>query len=214
MLAEQRPDPNNPGNLLPGVVPVGFIQQAEEAAAALSGVFTAFNRGQILETISDMVTQFKNPEDSLAILPDILRAQMFQVLQGETREQARGGAMALVRAMGLSSRLINNNGRIALVDENDPNSQFQATEFIETYMRARMIGGRDINPDQVFQVMKYMKWPSARHERDPDVVHRDAGYPRLHVRQSAAHVDLKAEWPSDSGGSAGLGSRRAWHDHG
>ena len=43
------------------------------------------------------------------------------------------------------------------MDPNNPNSPIQASEFLDVYMRARMVGGRDVTPDQVFQVMKYLK---------------------------------------------------------
>jgi hypothetical protein len=50
--------------------------------------------------------------------------------------------------MGLSGRLVDNNGNL---------NAGESQAFLANYLRARMIGGVDVTPDQVFQVMKYLK---------------------------------------------------------
>ena len=121
---------------------------AESAAAELSTTFRSLSRGHILETFRELVPMFNRVDDAFAMLPEMLRIQDWQVLQGDTAERAREGMLSLLRAVGLSGRLIGPDGRLKL-DE--------ASGFMESYLRARMIGGRDITPDQVFQFMKYAK---------------------------------------------------------
>jgi hypothetical protein len=62
--------------------------------------------------------------------------------------------LRLVRAMGLSSRLVDANGQLKI---DRATGRPEAELFLENYLRARIIGGRDVTPDQVFQVMKYAK---------------------------------------------------------
>ena len=121
---------------------------AEAAAAELSTTFRSLSRGHILETFRELVPMFNRVDDAFALLPEMLRIQDWQVLQGDTAEKAREGMLSLLRAVGLSGRLIGPDGRLKL-DE--------ASGFMDSYLRARMIGGRDITPDQVFQFMKYAK---------------------------------------------------------
>jgi hypothetical protein len=156
-LAMPRRDPSNPDNLLPGIITPEAVTQAEALAVQYSQIFRSLNRGQILETFGEIATQFENVNDAFTLLPELLNVQDWHVIMGDTVEQARSGMLSLLRAIGLSGRLINNNGRLALVDPNDPNSSIQASEFLDAYMRARIVGGRDVTPDQVFQVMKYLK---------------------------------------------------------
>jgi hypothetical protein len=157
MLATPRPDPSNPGQLLPGVISPEAVAQAEVAAQQLSRIFPSLNRGHILDTFREIAPMFENIQDAFTLLPDLLNVQQWHVLMGDSVPQAREGMLRLMRAIGLSGRLINNNGRLSLSDPDDPNSSIAASEFLDTYLRARMIGGRDVSADQVFQVMKYLK---------------------------------------------------------
>jgi hypothetical protein len=156
-LAMPRPDPSNPNATLPGIITPDAVVQAEALAVQYSQIFRSLSRGQILDTFGEIATQFENVNDAFTLLPELLHVQDWHVVMGDTVEQARSGMLSLLRAIGLSGRLINNNGRLSLVDPNDPNSPIQASEFLDAYMRARIVGGRDVTPDQVFQVMKYLK---------------------------------------------------------
>jgi hypothetical protein len=133
------------------------VGQIEQEAVELTRQFRSLNRAHVLDTFKELVTQFSNPEAAFQLLPELLAVQEWQVLQGNTVEQAREGMAKLVRAMGLSGRLVNEQGTLKLVDKNDPSMGFEASEFLANYIRARMIGGVDVTPDQVFQVMKYLK---------------------------------------------------------
>jgi hypothetical protein len=157
MLSVPRPDPNDPSRTLPGVLTPEAVGRAEALAVELSQVFRVLNRGQILDTFREIATQFQNVEDAFRLLPEMLNMQEWNVLMGDTVTQGRSGMLEILRAIGLSGRLINNNGRLSIVDPNDPNSPIQAAEFIDLFMRARAIGGRDVSASQVFQLMKYMK---------------------------------------------------------
>jgi hypothetical protein len=77
---------------------------------------------------------FENIQDAFTLLPDLLNVQQWHVLMGDTVPQAREGMLRLMRAIGLSGRLVNNNGRLALSDPNDPNSTIAASEFLDTYL--------------------------------------------------------------------------------
>jgi hypothetical protein len=150
--------PEDPTTMLvPGMITPETVAQAEVLAGRYQRVFRSLNRAQILDTFGEIVTNFENVQDAFTLLPDLLNVQDWHVIMGDTVPQARQGMLNLLRAIGLSGRLINNQGRLSIVDPNDPNSQIQATEFLQAYLRARIVGGRDVTPDQVFQVMKYLK---------------------------------------------------------
>jgi hypothetical protein len=148
MLANGRRDPNNPDQLLPGVISPETVAQIEQEAVALTRQFRSLNRAHVLDTFKELVTQFSTPDSAFKLLPQLLAVQEWQVLQGNTVEQAREGMARLVRAMGLSGRLVGNDGQL---------NEAESGQFLENYLRARMIGGADVTPDQVFQVMKYLK---------------------------------------------------------
>ena len=154
MLANPRRDPNNPNQLLPGVISPETVAEIEREAVGLTQQFRSLNRAHVLDTFKELVTQFSSPGSAFQLLPMMLQMQEWQVLQGQTVEQAREGNSRLVRAMGLSGRLVDNNGQLLI---NRETGRPEAQEFIENYLRARMIGGVDVTPDQVFQVMKYLK---------------------------------------------------------
>jgi methyl-accepting chemotaxis protein len=130
---------------------------AETAATQYSQIFRSLSRAHVLDTFGEVATQFQNIDHAFRLLPELLNVQDWHVLMGDSVEQARAGMLSLVRAIGLSGRLIDNEGRLSLVDPKNPNSPIQASEFLDAYMRARIVGGRDVTPDQVFQVMKYLK---------------------------------------------------------
>jgi hypothetical protein len=157
ILATPRPDPNDPTRTLPGVITPKLVAEAETFATELSRTFRVLNRAHILDTFREIVTQFEHAEDAARLLPHLLNMQEWNVLMGDNLQQARQGTLEMLRAIGLSGRLVNNAGRISIVDPNDPNSPIEAAAFIETFMRARMIGGRDVSASQVFQLMKYLK---------------------------------------------------------
>jgi hypothetical protein len=148
MLANPRRDPNNPDQLLPGVISPETVAQIEVEAVGLTQQFRALNRAHVLDTFKELVTQFQSPDSAFKLLPQLLAVQEWQILQGSTVDQAREGMARLVRAMGLSGRLVDNNGQL---------NEAESGEFLLNYLRARIIGGVDVTPDQVFQVMKYLK---------------------------------------------------------
>lgn len=157
ILSVPRPDPENPNQMLPPVLTPENLAQAEVLARGYSTVFRVLSPAHILDTFRELATQFEHIQDAFALLPHMLNVQEWHVLMGDNVEQARDGMLRLLRAIGLSGRLINNAGRLSIVDPNDPNSPIQAAEFLDIYLRARMVGGRDVSADQVFQVMKYLK---------------------------------------------------------
>jgi hypothetical protein len=133
------------------------VAQAENLAARYSQIFRSLSRGQILDTFSEIATQFENVQHAFTLLPELLNVQDWRVIQGGTVERARAGMLELVRAIGLSGRLIDNQGRLSLVNPNDPNSPIAAAQFLDFYLRAQVVGGGDVSPNQVFQFMKYAK---------------------------------------------------------
>ena len=133
------------------------VATAEQAATQYSQIFRSLSRAHVLDTFGEVATQFQNVDHAFRLLPELLNVQDWHVLMGDSVEQARAGMLSLVRAIGLSGRLIDNEGRLSLLDPRNPDSPMQASEFLDAYMRARIVGGRDVTPDQVFQVMKYLK---------------------------------------------------------
>jgi hypothetical protein len=133
------------------------VAAAEQIATQYSQIFRSLSRAHVLDTFGEVATQFQNVEHAFRLLPELLNVQDGHVLMGDSVDQARAGMLSLVRAIGLSGRLVDNDGRLSLLDPNNPDSPIQASAFLDAYMRARIVGGRDITPDQVFQVMKYLK---------------------------------------------------------
>ena len=105
-LASPRVDPNNPDRLLPGLIAPEVVDQIEREAVGLTQQFRSLNRSHVLDTFKELVTQFSSPDFAFALLPMMLGVQEWQVLQGGTVEQAREGNARLLRAMGLSGRLV------------------------------------------------------------------------------------------------------------
>jgi hypothetical protein len=133
------------------------VAAAEQVATQYSQIFRSLSRAHVLDTFGEVATQFQNVDHAFRLLPELLNVQDWHVVMGDSVEQARAGMLSLVRAIGLSGRLVDNDGRLSLLDPRNPNSPIQASEFLDAYMRARIVGGRDVTPDQVFQVMKYLK---------------------------------------------------------
>jgi hypothetical protein len=133
------------------------VAAAEQAATQFSQIFRSLSRAHVLDTFGEVATQFQNVDHAFRLLPELLNVQDWHVLMGDSVDQARAGMLSLVRAIGLSGRLVDNEGRLSLLDPNNPDSPIQASAFLDAYMRARIVGGRDVTPDQVFQVMKYLK---------------------------------------------------------
>ena len=122
--------------------------EAERFASEFSQVFRALNRAHILESVREIIPQFKTTAEAFQFTPELLRIQDWLVLNGSTVAQARGGMLKLTRAVALSSRLTGPEGNLTLEE---------SQKFLEAYLRGAIIGGADVTPDQAFQLVKYMK---------------------------------------------------------
>jgi hypothetical protein len=123
-------------------------REAETFARNYSQTFRALNRAHILESIREIIPQFRTTAEAFQFTPELLRIQDWLVLNGSTVEQARSGMLRLTRAVGLTGRLTGPEGNLTLQE---------ASSFIEAYLRGAIIGGADVTPDQAFQVAKYLK---------------------------------------------------------
>jgi hypothetical protein len=110
-------------------LPAEVRARAELAAREYSTIFRSLSPGHILETFREIVTQFQSAEEAFQLLPELLRIQDWQVLGGDSIERARDGMLRLVRAMGLSGRLIGPEGNLSL-------GESQA--FLDAFLRARI----------------------------------------------------------------------------
>ena len=123
-------------------------REAEIFAREYSQTFRALNRAHILESVREIIPQFKTTAEAFQFTPELLRIQDWLVLNGATVDQARSGMLKLTRAVGLSSRLTGPEGNLTLAE---------LQKFLEAYLRGAIIGGADVTPDQAFQLVKYMK---------------------------------------------------------
>jgi hypothetical protein len=123
-------------------------REAEQFARDYTQTFRALNRAHILDSVREIIPQFRTTAEAFQFTPGLLRIQDWLVLQGRTVEQARGGMLRLTRAVGLAGRLTGPEGNL---------TKEEADAFLEAYLRSSIIGGADVTPDQAFQVVKYLK---------------------------------------------------------
>lgn len=124
------------------------IGQANTMAQNYARMFPTLTKSDILETFGEIVTQFNTDQEAFTFLPHLLRVQQLDILQGRDRIGSRDGMLRLLRGIGLSGRLTDADGNL---------TETEASGFLDAYTRARIIGGSDVNPDQAFQLVKYMK---------------------------------------------------------
>lgn len=122
--------------------------QAEVFAAEWARQYPELTRSGITDTIGEIVTQFKNDADAFKLMPELLDIQRLGVYGGESYQNASKGMLSLVRALGITGRLTDNEGNINVKE---------SKQWLDAFKRAKIIGGADITADQAFQAAKYMK---------------------------------------------------------
>lgn len=121
---------------------------AERKAGAYAREYKELSKANILDTMGEILTQFGTDAQGMQMVPHLLKLQRASMIGGETREQARKGMLEIVRGVGLTGRLTDNEGNF---------DEAKTSAILNAYTRAKMIGGADVNSSQFFQAIKYAK---------------------------------------------------------
>jgi hypothetical protein len=124
------------------------MAMAEEAAAAYSRAMPELTRGAILSTVAEIVTQFRSDNEAFQALPYLLRVQQLDIQSGRRGREGMTGMLDLLKAVGMTGRLTDADGTF---------TEQETANVLDAYLRAREIGGVDINPQGFRQLIKYMK---------------------------------------------------------
>ncbi|MDX2205833.1 MAG: hypothetical protein NW223_23990 [Hyphomicrobiaceae bacterium] len=150
---------------------LGQADQAKVGAeiGRLGKLYTQFSHAQLLDTFSEFALQFKTIDEGLKILGPVVEMQRFNLLMGDDRDKARRGTQSIVRAAGISSRLIDKDG--------NANVEGFST-VLEIYKLGKILGGSDFNADQFAQFFKYSKTLSQTLS-DEAILRAALGFPDL-----------------------------------
>jgi hypothetical protein len=129
-------------------LPPETMRMAEEAAAVYSRAMPELTRGAILSTVSEIVTQFRTDAEAFNALPYLLRVQQLDIQSGRRGTEGMQGMLDLLKAVGMTGRLTDPEGNF---------TEAESAAVLDAYLRAREIGGVDINPQGFRQLIKYMK---------------------------------------------------------
>lgn len=121
---------------------------AEAVVADILKRYGETTRGNLLQLWHEASTNFAEATDADVLLPELAKTIRLSSLQGADVNQAQDGIIRLVKMLAAAGKLTNTSGRL---------NADEALAILDAYNRAKLILGKDIDPNQAFLMAKYSR---------------------------------------------------------